>query len=294
MATVRTLLALAAALILATGAGADETADAARHLDALAPTIAVVKCVLHVQWSSGESSKDSEQDMDVRGAVVDPTGIVLTRASSLGGETPELKAWLRENSGAQYKSVPENLRVVLPPDAAERPAVVLAMDGRHDLAFLQVLDLGETRLPAVDLGAGTSPRLGQTLFGVSRDGEGYGHAPGIWTVYPAGRLEKPMAMWLAGGDFNVVGLPVFALDGKPCGVLSEQSAVEGAAETGEQDKRLVILPLDPVVKSLEAARRRLPEVLEAVRKQKEEKEKEKEKAAPAVPAPEPKTPETPK
>jgi hypothetical protein len=288
------MLLAAAVLLLPASASADEGEALRQRLDAVAPSIAVVKCVLHMKWSQEGVPGDQESPMDGRAAVVDPSGILVVRGTTVGADTQEQRTWRKENPGGQMKLTAEDIRVILPPDAKEHPAAVLLMDARLELAFLQVLDLGTTRLPAIDLTQSAVPRLGQTLAGVSRDKEGYGHAAGVWTLYASGRLEKPAAMWLAAGDFDVAGLPVFTLDGKACGILSEQSAVEGAGDEDEA-ARTVILPLETVLKSLDAARKKVPEVVARVEAERKaaaaateagkEPEKEAAKEPEAVPPP---------
>jgi hypothetical protein len=287
---------VAAVLLASTTVSADEGEALRARLEAVAPSVAVVKCVLHMKWNTGGSPGEEETKMDGRAAVVDPTGILVIHGPTVGADTQKQRDWRTENPSSQMKLTAEDIRVILPPDDTEHPAAVLLMDSRLELAFLQVLDLGTKRLPAIDLSQGTAPRLGQTLAGVTRDAEGYGHAPGVWTLYASGRLEKPAPMWLAGGDFNIVGLPVFTLEGKPCGILSQQSAVEGAGDESETDSRNVILPLDSVLKSLEAARKKVPEVVarvEAERKAAAAAAKDGEKEPAKEPAKDPEEKPTP-
>ena len=302
-----------AVLLVAAAASADEADVLKARLDATAPSIAVVKCVLHMRWNSEGTPGENESPMEDRAAIVDPSGILVVAGSSVGADSPEQSEWREKRPGSNMKTTAENLRVIFPPDATEHPAAVLLFDARLRLAFVQVLELGSTKLPAVDLSQGAAPRLGQTLVGVTRDTQAFGNAPGIWTLYAAGKIETPSAAWIAAGQFNALGLPVFALDGKPAGVLSQLSSVEGAADPEEATTRTVILPLESVTKSLEAARKKLPEVLARVeaekkaaaaaakepeppkKEEKKDEETPKEPAAPAPAAPEPsKPPEQPK
>jgi hypothetical protein len=271
MRAVRLAVAAAAALLSAGTVRAEEPTLEAR-LAEKAPAIVTVKVVL----KRGEA----EATREVRGAVVDPSGLVMASTSWLSGNL-----------------TPARIHVIFGSDPTENPAVLVVRDPTLRLSWLQVLD--KQGLAAVDLGKGGAVRIGQDLFGVTRSERGFDYTPSIQRLYVTGRLEKPRPLWDFAGQFMDRGLPVFDLAGAPVGVIVDQPAPSGIGTEGE-DVEVFIVPVDAVARSLEQARKR---VAEAVAKAKEtppekpsgdaEKPPEAPKA-PETPPGAPKPPETPK
>jgi hypothetical protein len=249
---------VAATLAAALPAWADDVPIAAR-LEAVAPSIVVVRGVLETRWSNGQAGEEDESAIDERGAIVDSRGIVMVQGSSVGGDSAALRRWREQNPGSTYESTPGRLEVLVAPEMKEHRAVVLLQDSRLDVAFLLVLGLEGKTLPHVDLAVEGPIRLGDTLVGVTRRARGFDYAPEAKTLYAASRIEKPRVMWAIAGDFAGIGLPVFDLSGKAVGVTLSQETSEESAEDSEQETFL--LPLESVRKSLDAARKRMPEVL---------------------------------
>ena len=93
------------------------------------------------------------------------------------------------------------------------------------------------------------------------------------------------------GDFMDRGLPVFDLAGAPVGVVIDQPAASGIESEGE-DVEVFILPIDVVAKSLDLARKRIPEAVAKAKKE-AESPKEGESAMGETPPAPPKPPESP-
>jgi hypothetical protein len=125
-----------------------------------------------------------------------------------------------------------------------------------------VLDLGERRLPAVDLAAGREPGVGEAVASVSRLGRGFAYAPRYTKARVTSFADRPRRCWDLATDASEAGLLYFALTGAPLGVLAYLPGAEGTA-AGQPAKRL--LPMDVVRKSLESARKRVPEAIEKAR-----------------------------
>src|SRR5262245_46622059 len=90
----------------------------------------------------------------------------------------------------------------------------------------------------------------------------FDHSPSVRKVYFICRIENPRKLWDIAGAVDA-GLPVFDMAGNAVAVLANQASAEGADEYGGSSSDLFALPLEPVIKSLEQARKRVPE---AVRK----------------------------
>ena len=242
----------------------------------MAPAVVAVHGTL-VQREGGQEEEDA---FDGVGVVVDPSGIVMLRNKTVGG-----------TSGGTGGATPTSLHVLFGSDPTEHPAAILAQDSRLDLAFLQVLDAKDKALAHVDLAKGATPRLGQDLLGVRRASRGFDFAPVVEALYVSSRVEKPRPLWGVRGDFDEPGLVVFARDGTPVGVLSHLAAAEASAGADEPDEDTFSVPLDAVLKSLESARKKAPEVIAKAAEAKAKAAAAPPAEAPApVPAPEPAPP----
>jgi S1-C subfamily serine protease len=277
--SVLALLALAAWPALArpvrVHAEAPAPSDAEALLARVAPAVVDVRFTVAVTFSFRGQSGVKRLSRQTSGVVVDPSGLVLTSDSLTAGPRSPVVAMIeRALPGIELKLDLEELRVSLGDGTEELAGLLVARDGRNDIAWLQVADLGERRLAAVDLAAGREPRVGEALASVGRLGRGFGYAP-YWVK---GRVtsqgERPRRHWDLTTDADDEGpLLYFAAAGAPLGVLAFLSGAEGTDED-EPERRL--LPLDVVRKSLETARARVPEALEKARAAKEPDAKEPE------------------
>jgi len=249
---VATLLALAA-WGLAAGAAAEPpvsapaaavaTGDLEAALERTAPVVVTVQFLL--KYDGGYESPSW-----AHGVVLDAEGLILVSGSEVGGGDAKLV----------------DVKVLFGSDPKEWPAVLVARDTALDLAYVRILP-GEGRpFPFVDLAAAaaarpTEPRLGETLYGVTRMGRGFDYAPAVRRLYLTCRIDAPRRMWDFTGEFSEAGLPVFDLAGNAVAVLTTQQSAEGADEDGGSHHDVFALPLGPVLKSLEAAQKRVPAAL---------------------------------
>jgi hypothetical protein len=247
--------------------------DLEAALERTAPAIVTVQFLL--KYDGGYESPSW-----AHGAVVDADGLILVSASEVGGGDAKLV----------------DVKVLFGSDAKEWSAVLVARDTALDLAYVRILP-GEGRpfrfldLTGAAAARRTEPRLGETLYGVTRTGRGFDYAPAVRRLYLTCRIESPRKMWDFTGEFAEAGLPVFDLAGHAVAVLTNQQSAEGADEDGGSHHDVFALPLAPVLKSLEAAQKRVPAALEKAA------EVKKDGAAPAAPpvpgAPDARPPETP-
>lgn len=237
---------------LASGPGPSIAGDLEPALERTAPAIVTVQLLV-------KYAEDGEYPAYARGVLIDPEGLVLLSDDELGGPETTLKE-VKVLVGADLKG-----------DAKERPAVLVARDRTLHLAYLRILP-GEGRpFPFVDLAAAAAarpapPRLGETLYGVTRMGRGFDYAPAVRRLYFTCRITSPRPLFDFTGEFGEAGLPVFDLEGRAVAILTNQPGAEGADEMGGTTLETFALPLAPVLKSLEAARKRVPEALEKAAK----------------------------
>jgi len=298
-------LALFVASALPARAG-DDAATYETLLTAKAPAVVSIKFVLKANM--GGQTQESNQE--VRGTVIDPSGLILVGNDELDGQMAMMKAMMKaRHMDVEMSATPTDVKVLFGNEAKELPAVLVARDSTLGLAYMQILDL-EGRTPeAVDLGKGAAPKIGQSVFGVTRKSRGFDCAPTIDRLVVNGHVEKPRPLWSVSGAFKGAGIPVFDADGRAVGVYSNQKGSEGVdddgaggagallAALGGASEGSCLLPLEAVMKSVEAARKRIPDAVarakDAAAKEAAAKEaaaKEKDGAPPEAP----KAPETPK
>jgi S1-C subfamily serine protease len=210
----RTLALLAAA--------APAVAEPAASWQALMDRHAAAIVNLRVTLSSemeGSGAPAEESTDEVRGAVVDPSGLILVWNSHLSaGRMSELFAG--GGDGARLKVTATEVRVTLPGESRERRAFVAASDSSLDLAFVQLEEMPEGKLAAIDFGDAAPIAVGDELATISRLSSAFDRVAYVDVVRVGGELRKPRPAWiLTGGNATQAGLPYFAADGRPVGVL---------------------------------------------------------------------------
>jgi hypothetical protein len=271
-------------------------------LEKRSPAVVSVRYVLKLKISMSGRSNDQETNREVRGAAIDSSGLVVVGTDSLeGGLSGSQLAMLRRR-GAEISSVPGDFKVLFGSDAKEHEAILVAKDSRLGLSFLQLVD--ETAKPPaiVDLAAASEVGIGQTLYAVTRKPRGFDCAPELARILVTGKVEKPRALWSVIANTRDVGLPVYDASGAIAGVLVTQQGAAGVEEEDSASAEPFVLPLDAVAKSIEQAKKRVPEALQKAREAKEAAAKEPAKpetppegpgGAPKEPPKEPPTPPMP-
>lgn len=250
----------------------------------VAPAVVHVRLVIAAKASmQGQEFTMPEQEGDVAGVVVDPSGLVLA-----GSPMHLVRSLEAQMPGLSISMGLHRPRIRLAGDATEHEAVLVAQDASLGLAYFQLATPPAVPLAAVDLGTGTTGAVGDDLYGAHRLDRAFDDAFAVHRTRVAGTLEQPRRMGLLRGDFNEHGLPVFHADGTPAGVYALQlGAVDAMEQGGRADMVGGLLPLDVVRASLAQAKKRVPDALA------------KAKEAAAEPAPtkpadaSPKAPETP-
>ena len=252
--------AIAGAVVagLCVGAAPVRAADAPtaeERLIAQAPAIVTLRGVFELRIAMAGQQQTIEIKSDSLGAVVDPSGLIVVLdpdavAKRLEGSVTGLSVSIRT----------KGLKLI-GADGSEQDVVQVVRDGVLGLGFLQVLDPAGP-LPSIDLASGGSLAAGANLLGLKRLSRGFDHAPIVQRCYVTHRIEKPRLVWSISGDFDEMGLPVFDRDGRAMGVVSFQHAPEADDLAGAASSfQAVVLPLEPVLRALEQAKKRVPEAL---------------------------------
>lgn len=236
---------------------ADDTAPMAALLKDKAPAIVSIKFVLKLQITMGGQQQEHEINREVHGVVVGDQGLIMTGNNHFEGG---FGRGMRMRRQMEIKATPKDIKVLFGNEQTEFDARLVARDSNLDLAFVQILDLKDRKIQAVDLTKPVELSIGQELVGVSRMGRGFDCAPLIVGLRVAAKIEKPRPMWLVAGDFSALGHPVFDLAGTPVGVMALQQGSGGVDE--DSGVQAVLLPLDAVAVSIKGAQTRATEALE--------------------------------
>lgn len=282
MKLLNTCFMLAAlALFMAGPATADDDAGIYRAvLEKNTPSIVTVKLVLKTKISFMGQGQDMEQTVEVPGAVVDASGLVMMAADPLSPGGP-----LASREEIEIKVKPVSLKVIFEDDDEEYDAILGAKDTQLNLAFVLIKDLGGKEVVPVPFAEGAEAEVGQELIGVSRYTKGFDYAAYFGTIRVTGEVVQPRPLWSIEGGFDGLGLPVFNRDGVVAGVIASQEGSEGAEEGGGGGPMGMLLMMDsmgPDVFLLPAAAvkatvdRAKTQAVEALKKQAEEAEEEKE------------------
>lgn len=263
------------ALILITPLhGADEQAAIDGLFRDRAPAIVSVRFVLTTSISMGGENQKQENNAEVRGVLIDPSGLVMLANDHFHGSLPpRLLAMIRRGGGG-FESTPSSVKVLFANEAKEFDSVIVARDSTLNLAFVQILDLEKREVAAVDLAKAADTKIGASLLGITRMSRGFDCAPRFGRVLVTGRVEKPRAMWAVASNFDGLGLPVFDAAGAPVGVLASQEASEGVEEEGfaggGAGEGVFLLPLSAIQGSIDQAKKLAPEKAKKALSEKEE------------------------
>ncbi len=244
-----------------------------------APAVVSLSVTLRTEME-GSGGAPEETTSEVACTVVDPSGLILCWNSNFSaGRMAELFSRNGEMA-SRMKVQPIEIKVRLAGSDQELPAFLAASDSDLDLAFVQLEDPPPTPLTAVDFTRSATVEPGDTLTVVSRLSSAFDFAPFHDVVRVTGEVKKPRAGWiLGGGNATEVGMPYYAADGLPAGVLVTVLSRTKSATTPNPNKLmadllslgrgqseagalgLFLLPADRVRAVIELAKGRAVELL---------------------------------
>ncbi|MGE0193113.1 MAG: hypothetical protein AB7T63_13850 [Planctomycetota bacterium] len=279
-ASLACLLALVACFAGAPVARAEDPAPTQQQtlIASRVDSVVSVKMTLQVSFTMGGALRENESNQTTTGIVVDSRGLIMLPAELF---SPNLDARFRSML-SDLKITPSSIRVVFPGDPKEYPAILGAKDSKLGLAFVLIRDLEGRAAKPLDLSRRATPRVGDTIYGVTRLGQDFDHAPLCSAATVVSEITRPRACWALDDAGRYIAEPMYTLDGAVTGVVVRQ---EGVGE--DADTQNCLLPLDIVEstigRSMKAAERALEDVLAA----------EAEAAAAGETPGEPKEPATP-
>lgn len=249
------ILAATAAVLLAAPAALAQDAQPkpspiAAIADAHSKSVVSIKMSLKYEGSFGEH----EQEREVTGVIIDPTGLILCSNSQSGGVPPSMQDRM---SGVTV--TPRDIKVFVGDDTEGLEGKLIARDSELDLAWVKISDLKGTALSSIDLATGVTPALGDEMVGIGRLSKYFDRAPILTFCRVAAFVKKPRSLVLP-SDMNDLGIPVFTGGGKLVGItIIQLPEVEEDNDEGMRSQlrglgaSMVILPAADVANATKHA-----------------------------------------
>ncbi len=229
--------------------------------------------------SVGAGGQSNEQHFPASGVIVDPSGLILT-TNLQSTDLLNINRRMKRQMAARGMTINVKLasaKVVVEGVEEELDAFLVATDTELGISFLQIADLGDIKLHALDLTTSAKPVLGETVYAVTKMAKAFDYATVVREGRIGGKLKKPRTSYAITGGINAVGLPLFNAAGLPLGIFTTLSAEAG--EGGEASANL-LLPARPVRTAVGRALPKAKELLvERAAKKDGEGEEEADKPA---------------
>jgi len=214
-----------------------------------APAVVTVKFVLKIEPGG------QEQESEVEGLVIDPKGLILCSNTQTGG----FPAMVQRMMGGSFTATPTNIKVLAGEDTEGVSATLIARDSEMDLSWVRVDDPAGRTFTAVDIGAGVSPKLGESLYAVGRLGKFFDRAPVVQETRLGAITRKPRRLFVPSSNtIGEFGSPVFNAEGGLVGVtvlqLPDPEDVDADSMGNmRQMMSVVILPAEDIAKATKRA-----------------------------------------
>ncbi len=264
---------------------AEPTTDYKKLIDDKAPAIVSIKFVLKMD--------QGEQEEETTGAVIEPTGLILSSNFSLGGMMARM---------GRGSATPTDLKVLIGDDTQGLKAKIVARDTELGLAWVQLDDAPAKPLAFIDFSAGTEAKLGDPIYLVSLMGKVFDRAPWVAEGKVGAVVKKPRPLLIP--SFGIRGIdlstPAYDAQGHAVGVttfiLPEQEDESQDSSGMRGITSGMILPASEVVaataRAKEMAKKGPPDADKPADDKKDDKatDKPKEGDKPKADAPKPAAP----
>ncbi len=185
---------------------------------------------------------DGENEQEVQGLMVDPTGLVLVSNTQFGGFLGMMQQF-SGGSNLHASMKPEKIRVLVGEDTVGVEAKLIARDTELDLAWVRIDQPPAQPYDALDLSASVEARVGQLLFTVAHADRFFDRTPVVAELRIAGVARKPRPLLLPGGGGaggggmfgGGGGGAVYTAEGRPVGVMVMQMPSREDGDGGRND-----------------------------------------------------------
>lgn len=236
---------------------ADDNPDMSKMIEERAPAYVTVKYILKTDGGD-MGGMGGDQEMEITGVMIDPKGLVLVSSTEMTGFMGRLMG-----EGAPPAN-PTEIKVLVGDDSQGTEAKVIARDSELDLTWVQIGKSPEKPYAFIDLAKGATPKIGETVFAISRMGKFFDRAPLFHEFKISGIAKKPRDIMFGGGGLygGSLGLPIFNVKGEVAGISTlitpdaeEMQGMAGGMMGGMRDMMAgAILPVADVVKATLRAR----------------------------------------
>jgi S1-C subfamily serine protease len=194
------LLAVAPAKLMAAPASApsDPAGDYKKLIDDKAPAIVAIKFVLKMD--------QGEQEEETTGAVIEPTGLILSSNFAFGGMMARM---------GRGSATPTDIKVLIGDDTQGVKAKIVARDTELGLAWVQLDDPPAKPLTFIDFSASASAeaKLGDSIYLVSLMGKVFDRTPWVAEGRISAEVKKPRHLLIPSFGIRGVDLSTPAFDG---------------------------------------------------------------------------------
>ena len=205
-------------VLAAAGVRGAAAADWATLVERLAPAVVNLKISLRTEAETGGEPEETTEE--AQGVLVDGSGLILVWNSHFSAN--RFLDLLSQFGGGDFrmKTTPTDIVVYLNGDPKEHKAFLAAADSDLDLAFVQLEEPPAAALTAIDFAQAAAARTGDEVAAVTRLSAAFDRVPYFDVVRIGGEIRKPRPAWIVtGGNATQMGMPYFAADGRPVGVL---------------------------------------------------------------------------
>lgn len=276
----------AVALLLVLGISSacrSDLADSGRTIiEANRNAVVTVQLVIETTTSMEGESKKRQGKASATGTIIDPSGLVVTSLTSINPTDRFGEMMQDQDEKLQMSSKVVDAKMKMD-DGTEVAMNVVLRDRDLDLAFLKPKKAPDKPFASVDLANSSAPKLLDELLYLARLGQVANYSLAASTDRISAVLTKPRTCYVGGMNAEAFGLPAFALDGKPVGILVLRTSPSKDQDSEDFSllERMVpiVLPCSTVLNAAQQAKTAQPEKVES---------------APATPKPAPKPKPKPK
>ncbi|MHB0938197.1 MAG: S1 family peptidase [Armatimonadota bacterium] len=231
-------------------ARADETAEAGRKVvEQWQQSVVTLEVVSKITVSMFGETQSEEMQNEVRGVVLDPSGLVVTALSIIDPmaivadmmEGEEMAEGM--NAKAEFTSVKYLLA-----DGTSVPAQIVLRDKDLDLAFFRPLKAPEKPMASLSFDRAATPQLLDSVYVLDRLGATGNRAIAITPDRVKAVIEKPRRLYVM-INADTPGIPAFTENGDIIGILTLRRPPKGAQSSmgmGVNDWMVVAIPLAEV------------------------------------------------
>jgi len=211
---------------------ADETANAGRKVvDQWQQTVVILEIVSKTTTTMFGETETEETQIEARGVVLDPSGLVVTALSSSDPMTllNEMIAGMGEIEGMmgdmETKAEITGVKIILA-DGTALPAQIVLRDQDLDLAFFRPLKTPDKPLAALSYDKAAATQLLDTVFVLDRLGVSGNRAIAVIPDRIKAVVEKPRLLYVL-LNTGTPGTPAFTENGGIIGILTLRRPPKG-------------------------------------------------------------------